>query len=130
MPFGDGTGPAGMGPMTGRGAGFCAGYPAPGYTNPFVGRARWPRWGAGWFAGGRGRGFRNMYYATGLTGWQRAAAGFPGGFAPVPPFVPWQPSAKQELAALRNELKLMEEGITRTQQRIAELESKEGEEAQ
>ena len=39
MPFGDGTGPAGMGPMTGRAAGFCAGYPVPGYMNPVVGRA-------------------------------------------------------------------------------------------
>jgi hypothetical protein len=35
MPFGDRTGPAGMGPMTGRAAGFCAGFPAPGYMNPF-----------------------------------------------------------------------------------------------
>jgi hypothetical protein len=34
MPFGNGTGPAGMGPMTGRAAGFCAGYPVPGYMNP------------------------------------------------------------------------------------------------
>ncbi|NLG67487.1 MAG: DUF5320 domain-containing protein, partial [Actinobacteria bacterium] len=25
MPRGDGTGPEGMGPMTGRGAGYCAG---------------------------------------------------------------------------------------------------------
>ena len=39
MPFGDGTGPAGMGPMTGRAAGFCAGYPVPGYMNAAVGRA-------------------------------------------------------------------------------------------
>jgi hypothetical protein len=38
MPFGDGTGPAGMGPMTGRAAGFCAGYPVPGYMNPVRGR--------------------------------------------------------------------------------------------
>jgi hypothetical protein len=29
MPRGDGTGPGGLGPMTGRAAGFCAGYPAP-----------------------------------------------------------------------------------------------------
>ena len=29
MPRGDGTGPMGMGPMTGRGAGFCAGLGAP-----------------------------------------------------------------------------------------------------
>jgi hypothetical protein len=31
MPFGNGTGPAGMGPMTGRGLGYCAGYSVPGY---------------------------------------------------------------------------------------------------
>jgi hypothetical protein len=40
MPFGDGTGPAGAGPMTGRAAGFCAGYPVPGYMNP-AGSASW-----------------------------------------------------------------------------------------
>jgi hypothetical protein len=34
MPFGNGTGPVGLGPMTGRAAGFCAGYPAPAYMNP------------------------------------------------------------------------------------------------
>jgi len=32
MPFGDGTGPAGKGPKTGRGLGYCAGYKSPGYT--------------------------------------------------------------------------------------------------
>jgi len=39
MPFGNGTGPSGLGPMTGRAAGFSAGYPAPGYMNPVMGRA-------------------------------------------------------------------------------------------
>ncbi len=39
MPFGDGTGPMGFGPMTGRAAGYCAGYPAPGSMNPMVGAA-------------------------------------------------------------------------------------------
>jgi len=34
MPRGDRTGPAGMGPMTGRGAGFCAGFNMPGFMNP------------------------------------------------------------------------------------------------
>ncbi|NLV49386.1 MAG: DUF5320 domain-containing protein, partial [Clostridiales bacterium] len=34
MPRGDGTGPMGMGRMTGRGAGYCAGFAAPGYSNP------------------------------------------------------------------------------------------------
>ena len=34
MPGGDRTGPAGMGPMAGRAAGYCAGYPVPGFMNP------------------------------------------------------------------------------------------------
>jgi len=75
MPLGDGTGPAGMGPMTGRAAGFCAGYPVPGYRNPAV-FGGWratpygaPAYGAGtgypairtgwfgrWFGGGLGMG--------------------------------------------------------------------------
>ena len=37
MPGGDGTGPRGMGPMTGRAAGYCAGFPVPGYMNPALG---------------------------------------------------------------------------------------------
>ncbi len=41
MPWGDRTGPMGYGPMTGRGAGLCTGYPTPGYMNPgFGGRFR------------------------------------------------------------------------------------------
>ncbi len=32
MPAGDGTGPRSEGPMTGRAAGRCAGYPDPGYS--------------------------------------------------------------------------------------------------
>ncbi len=41
MPRGDGTGPAGMGPMTGRAAGYCAGSNAPGFANPFPRRTFW-----------------------------------------------------------------------------------------
>ncbi|MEA1871201.1 MAG: DUF5320 family protein, partial [Candidatus Bipolaricaulota bacterium] len=33
MPRGDRTGPGGMGPMTGRGAGYCSGSAAPGFMN-------------------------------------------------------------------------------------------------
>ncbi len=48
MPFGDGTGPMGLGPMTGRAAGYCAGYSVPGYMNPIPGRAvgQWGPWAA------------------------------------------------------------------------------------
>ena len=33
MPRGDGRGPAGAGPMTGRGSGFCSGSSVPGFLN-------------------------------------------------------------------------------------------------
>ncbi|NIW15542.1 MAG: hypothetical protein GWN31_16790, partial [Candidatus Thorarchaeota archaeon] len=33
MPRGDRTGPWGLGPRTGRAAGYCAGYPVPGFMN-------------------------------------------------------------------------------------------------
>ncbi|MBN1863537.1 MAG: DUF5320 domain-containing protein [Victivallales bacterium] len=45
MPGGDGTGPMGMGSMTGRAAGFCAGYGVPGYMNPMP-----VQWGGAWNA--------------------------------------------------------------------------------
>ena len=44
MPAGNGTGPAGLGPMTGRAAGFCAGYPVPGYMNPVGGKLGFYGW--------------------------------------------------------------------------------------
>jgi len=44
MPRGDGTGPMGMGPRTGRGAGYCAGYNIPGFG---LGMARRRGWGGG-----------------------------------------------------------------------------------
>jgi len=49
MPRGDGTGPAGMGPMTGRGMGFCAGFNVPGYMNPGFGRGFGRGFGWRWF---------------------------------------------------------------------------------
>lgn len=61
MPRRDGTGPMGMGSMTGRGAGFCTGFATSSYANP-VG------YGCGF---GGGRGFRRMFYATGLPRWAR-----------------------------------------------------------
>jgi len=54
MPNRDGAGPQGQGSLTGGGRGFCVG------AAPVPGR-------------GAGRGRRNQFYATGLTGWQRAA---------------------------------------------------------
>jgi len=56
MPYGDGTGPQGMGPMTGRGAGYCTGAGRPGFMNSVLGRI-WPGFQRGFGRGmGRGRG--------------------------------------------------------------------------
>lgn len=40
IPRRDGTGQMGMGPMTGRGMGYCAGYAMPGYPSPGFGMGR------------------------------------------------------------------------------------------
>jgi len=135
MPGGDGTGPLGLGPMTGRAAGYCAGYGVPGYMNPVPGRG-WPAWGRGrgWGAWGRGRGWRNWYYATGLTGWQRAGLGWPawgsGWRRFSGPAVPWTPPATpdseaardQELTFLRNQADSLRAALEDVQRRIEELE--------
>jgi hypothetical protein len=67
MPGGDRTGPRGMGPMTGRAAGVCAGNPVPGYTTPGFGRGRGFRCGSG---GGPGRGGQGYgFRGRGGPGW-------------------------------------------------------------
>lgn len=49
MPLGDGRGPAGLGPKTGRGLGYCGGFSHPGYMNrPGLGRNRGMVWYRGW----------------------------------------------------------------------------------
>jgi hypothetical protein len=128
MPAGDGTGPRGMGPMTGRGAGYCAGYGAPGYANPMPGRGFGMGWGRG---GGRGRGWRNMYYATGLPGWARYGyapawgAPPPAAYGPygAPPTQPLTP--EQETEFLKSQAEMLKEELDAISQRIAELEKKE-----
>ena len=68
MPFGDGTGPRGTGPMTGRGAGYCTGFGRPGFANPIHLR-RW--FGFGWrgWGRGRGRGLGRRWYAPHYYPW-------------------------------------------------------------
>ncbi len=126
MPAGDRTGPMGLGPMTGRGAGYCAGYGVPGYANPAVPRLGlgWRRgWGGGW---GGGRGWRHWYYATGLPGWARF------GYAPawaVPPvaYGPYAapPTREQEAESLKAQAEWLQQQLDAISQRIAELEEEE-----
>ena len=74
MPRGNGRGPQGMGPMTGRRAGVCAGFGTPGYGNRAGGGFGFGGGfgcGRGGGRGGFGRGYRNMFCATGQPGWAR-----------------------------------------------------------
>jgi hypothetical protein len=98
MPGGDRTGPAGLGSMTGRGAGYCAGYPVPGYMNPAWGRGGG---GRGWGGGGGGWRHRHWYCATGVPGWQRAASGWPGYAPPLPTAFGPLVTKEQALTALK-----------------------------
>jgi len=56
MPFGDGTGPRGMGSMTGRGVGYCTGFGQPGFAS-MMPRRNWFGFNRGFGRSvGRGRG--------------------------------------------------------------------------
>jgi len=123
MPRGNGTGPAGAGPMTGRAAGYCAGYPVPGFMNYGVGRGYWGR------GRGGGRGWRHWYYATGLPGWARAPMGYPawGGhadtYAPsAGPFAPTM-TAEQELGDLKKQAEYFQDELGQINKRIEQLET-------
>jgi len=121
MPRGDGTGPAGMGPMTGRGAGYCAGYHVPGFANPVPGRGFW-RAGRGGGFGGGGRGHRNMYYATGLPGWARF-----GRMPAVAPYggqaYPAQMTSEQELDYLKSQAEYFQTALEDITKRIEAVEN-------
>lgn len=94
--------------------------------NPWVGWGFGPRGGRGMFGRGGGREHCNRFWATGLTGWQRAAMRWPphGTAAPDAPYpvAPCQPTAQQELAALQNQVRFMEGSMKQAQERIRELE--------
>jgi hypothetical protein len=122
MPRGDRTGPEGIGHMTGRGAGYCAGYGMPGFMNPASGSF------AGGFGLGRGRGRRNRYYATGLPGWQRGPMGSPDAYPPYAPpvspdYMPPVPqlTREQEANALREQVEMMQENIEAARERLEKL---------
>ena len=112
MPRGDGTGPAGMGPMTGRAAGYCAGYDRPGFMNPVGGRM-----GAG-FGWGRGRG---LGYGRGFGRW-----GYPAAAPYEAPYVPYTQSGytpEQEQDILKNQAKALENDLKQIKKRISDLEA-------
>lgn len=130
MPGGDRRGPQGMGPMTGRAAGYCAGYPIPGFANSTVGVGFGGGLGRGSMYGrGGGRGWRNRFYATGLTGWQRAPYGYPVNAGGVPfgmpyasPYNPPQYTKEMEIEGLKSQAEYFEDSLEGVKKRISELE--------
>jgi len=122
MPRGDRTGPWGEGPMTGRGAGFCAGYDTPGYMNPGPG-GRFGGFGmgrgrrGGSFGGGRG--YRHWYRATGLPGWARGRG--MGWWYDGPPAQPM--SNEQRIEVLAGEAKALERELAEVRKEIDALKS-------
>jgi hypothetical protein len=101
MPRGDGTGPMGMGPMSGRGAGFCAGFATPGYeANPVGFR----------YGFGGGRGFRRMFYATGLPGWARLG---------YPVYTGTYESALGEKDFLKRQAEFLEDQLEQVKKRLS-----------
>jgi len=109
MPGGDRRGPLGQGPMTGRGGGFCAGYAMPGYMNTC---------GRGFFrGGGRGRGFRRWFFATGLPGWMRFGQVFS---ADAPQY-----STDDEVQYLKNQSEYLKKALEDVNIRLSEIGNKE-----
>ena len=121
MPRGDGTGPMGMGPRTGRAAGYCAGFGVPGYMNPVPGKRFFPRY---WGFAGRGRGYRHWFYATGLPFWARVNPsmsgpqpfyGMPQGYNPA------QMTKEVEMDILKREADDLENTLKQIKDRLAKL---------
>lgn len=102
MPRGEGTGPMGMGAMTGRAAGFCAGSGMAGYANKGQGRG----------AGGCRRGQRHRYHAAGGTGRMR-----PGGNTPYQ-----GPGREREKYSLSNKADALQAELNQIKTRLDEIE--------
>ena len=119
MPGRDGTGPMGMGAMTGRAAGLCAGFSAPGYANSIPGRGFGMGFGRGSFGGrGGGRGRRNMFYATGRPGWMR----FTGYNAPYEnPTTFMRPDPEMEKQNLRGQADALQSELDFIRKRLDEI---------
>ncbi len=126
MPGGNGTGPGGMGPMTGRGAGFCAGYSVPGFMNPIGGRLGL---GLGWGRGmGMGRGMRRRPLGYPYSAGYGAYGGYGMPYPQAGYGMPYEPlgaagfSPKQELQMLQGQAEVMEDELDGIKKRIGELE--------
>lgn len=112
MPAGNGTGPLGYGPRTGRAAGYCAGFGRPGFMTPGPGR------GTGFGFRGRGGGRRRGFWCA---PWAGPAPGFWARGAPAAEFV--GPTRRQEREMLQGQIESMENALSELKQRMSELEA-------
>jgi len=90
--------------MTGRRAGYCAGYDAPGYAAP--------RFGRGFGRRGGGFGWRHRFYATGAPGFW--------GYVPAAP----RPTREQETEWLKAQAEELQDELQSISSRLNELEQK------
>ncbi len=114
MPFGDRTGPEGLGPRTGRGLGYCSGYSTPGYTKGVPRGA-----GYGWRRG-FGMGFRRCF-GRGWRFWQ---------FVPYRDFGPTPDNREAERRMLEEELRALEAEKRMIEDRLKKLDNRENKEEQ
>ncbi len=98
--------------MTGRAAGYCAGYGVPGFMNAVPGGGRGMAWGRG---GGFGRGL-----GLGFRGGRRWAA--PYGYPPPYAAYGAGPSAQQEQDMLKEQADYLQNTLEGVRERIQELE--------
>ena len=120
MPRGDGTGPMGYGPMTGRAMGYCAGYAVPGYMNPGPG-GYGMGFGRGW---GRGMGGRGRGWGYGYGRGYAAPYAYPP--FPAAPYAP-PVAPPNEGDYLKNRASYLEQELEGIKQRLSELETEEAE---
>ncbi len=120
MPCGDRTGPWGLGPRTGRAAGYCTGYNVPGYANSNFGRGFD-------FGRGQGRGFGRRFWGRGRGfGWRGVYPYLtPYGPEPYPDI-----STEYEKAYLEDLVRDFEEQIKTIRQRLQQLSKEKKEDAQ
>lgn len=127
MPRGDGTGPQGFGRRTGRAAGYCAGFPVPGYMNPQpgfrgAGFGRGRGWGRGWGRGlGRGRMYGAAYPCPVFQGVPAYGTPYPG----YGPAYETEATTEQEVSFLKEQAALLKEELEAVQGRLEELGKQE-----
>jgi hypothetical protein len=118
MPGFDGTGPRGMGPMTGGGRGFCN----PLWTGPWGGVNPWP--GYRGYSPSRGYGHGPYPWGPGRywpSAWSQPSA------APwyTPPGPTYGASPGVELDFLTNQASMLQQQMDQIQKRIEEIEKQE-----